>query len=200
MIADARALALRDALTQEHREYWNNRGVSNDILDILNIGYTEKGTWKWFTIPIIDFDGEFLFFKLKKAPGGAEKQPKAMTFPKGNKATLYPLPYLHGGIHSIFLCEGEPDVLALLSQGIEAVSSTHGVRTFPEEFLMHFPANIDVTCCFDSDDAGREGVKRVEELFKEKRSDITFSVFEIPEECPGKDITDYILWKYGPQS
>tara|TARA_Y100000034_G_C6674177_1_gene296128 strand:- start:66 stop:662 length:597 start_codon:yes stop_codon:yes gene_type:complete len=185
------------ALTPELREYWHKRGVTDDFLDTLKIGFAQRGDWKWFTIPILDFHGKPLFFKMKKARGGPDNQPKGITWPKGNKATLYPLPYLHDNIRQIFLCEGEPDCLAMLSNEMEAISSTAGAKTFPEEFLDHFPRNIQVICCFDKDEAGKAGTEKVKQLFEEKRQDIKFSIFRIPEDCPGKDMTDYFLWKNG---
>ena len=180
-------------MNEEHRKYWNDRGVTDDILDTLNIGYKEKGDWKWFTIPIIDFHGNVLYHKLKKAPGAPDKQPKSLYDPKGQDAMLWPLPYLHENVEKIYLAEGDPDVMALLSQGQEAITSTSGAGNFDESWLKLFPTEITVMCCYDKDEAGDKGRKNIDEVFS-KRPDIILQHLHLPEECPGKDMTDYLLW------
>ena len=183
-------------LTDAHRQYWHKRKVSDDILDTLGIGYKVKGSWPFFTIPILDFHGKVLFHKLKKAPGGPDIQPKGIVEPSGQGASLYPRPYLHSGIDKIVVCEGEPDCLALLSQGIEAICSTGGAGTFKEEWMGEFPKEIKtVIFAFDRDEAGKKGEEKVRSLMEKHRPDISLKHFHIPKECPGKDITDYLIWK-----
>ena len=179
-------------LEDSHYGYWHRRGVSKDILDTLGVEYSGN----WFCIPIMDFQGKILYYKMKKIWNDEKhkKQPRFMYSHKGVGAMLWPLPYLHKEVKKVYLCEGESDVMAMMSQGTEAVTSTSGAKTFLPEWVDLFPADIEVVCCYDNDEAGEAGRMKVAELFK-RRKDITFTHIRIPDECPGKDMTEYLLWR-----
>lgn len=59
----------------------------------------------------------------------------------------------------IWLCEGEPDTICALSQGLNAVTQTAGCGTWSEEFSKAF-AGRDVVICYDADEAGHKGSMR----------------------------------------
>lgn len=179
-------------LEELHYSYWHKRGVNQDILDTLGV----EVSGNWFCIPIMDFQGKVLYYKMKKMWNDEKhaKQPRFMYSHKGVSAMLWPLPYLHRGVGKIYLCEGESDVLALMSQGCEAITSTSGAKTFQPEWVDLFPPDIEVMCCYDNDDAGKAGREKVATLFQ-SRKDITFTHLHIPDECPGKDMTEYLLWR-----
>jgi len=172
--------------------YWNNRGISTDVLEAMGVSYEEKGDWKWFVFPVMDKDGKTLFRKLKKHPDGPKEQPRAMYDPKGSTATLWPLPYMspnNSGSLRVWLAEGESDTLTLLSLGENAVTSTSGAGTFRPDWLEHFPERCTVIGCYDNDEAGESGWKKVEEIFT-NRPDITLRRVRIPG--GNKDINEYI--------
>ncbi|MDO8468154.1 MAG: toprim domain-containing protein [Candidatus Peribacter sp.] len=172
----------------------HGRGITDDIISALGLFWTEHGPHKWIAIPILDREGNLLFHKLKRPPHAPERQPKSMVYPKGNGAELFPLLYLHNRLQRVVLCEGEPDALALLSHGIEAVCSTAGAQTFKEEWLEHFPQGIAVVLCFDLDDAGRKGKEKAAKLIQKHRPDIVLSVVDLPENLgKGGDVTDFLL-------
>lgn len=173
-------------------KYWlEERCVSQDILESLGIAWTLHAQNKWVTIPILDTEGKPLFYKLKRPSKGKESQPKNLVYPKGSTATLYPLPYLAAATN-VILCEGEPDALVLIGNGIEAICSTGGAGTFKEEWLELFPKGIKVTICFDLDDAGKKGADKTMRLFEKKRPDIELFRIELPELLGvGGDITDF---------
>ena len=176
--------------------YLNERCINNDILSALNVKYANDGQYNWIAFPVMDIDGKEKYYKLKASPNAPIEQPKSKTYPSG-KAMLYPMPYLLNATR-IFLCEGEPDVLVMLSHGLIALSSTHGVNTFPEEWLSEFPKDIEIIVAFDLDDAGRNGERKVMELFRDKRPDITVKCLRLPEHLGnGGDVTDLATYCKG---
>lgn len=181
------------------REYWNERYVSNDWLDSLQIGeWNWTNGFSWFTIPILNHNGEAQFLKLKKTPWGSDSQPRALTNPDGSRMALWPFPYLENRIQqeeeTIFLCEGEGDTLAALSQGLLAVSATHGAGNWCDKFKLCFRQDITVVCAYDIDDAGEKGYRKLQAWFKDHMPSVRFVRFPFPDEFNGKDLTDYFLW------
>ncbi len=181
-------------LPSKELKYWlEDRCVSKDILESLGIAWTKYVQKEWVTIPILDEEGKLLFHKLKRPRNGKESQPKYLVHPKGRAATLYPLPYLANSTN-VILCEGEPDALVLISNGIESICSTGGAGTFKEEWLKFFPKGIKVSVCFDLDEAGKKGTDKTLRLFEKKRPDIELSTIELPSSLgEGGDITDFAL-------
>lgn len=193
MISNEIILAYHDALPPALRTHLNLRHISNDIIDTLSIGYAEIAGAKWIVFPILDVDGAVMYLKLKRPPDAPDDQPKGLTHPAGQEATLYPRPYLTTKTEEIVVCEGEPDACALLSHGITAITSTAGANTFREEWLEFFPQGCRVILCFDLDEAGQGGLKKVKQLFEEKRSDVRLGVINYTASLRkwGKDVTDW---------
>jgi hypothetical protein len=48
------------------------------------------------------------------------------------------------------IVEGEMDALLIQSQGINAVTSTHGASTFKEEWVQHFNPDLEHYICYDN--------------------------------------------------
>jgi putative DNA primase/helicase len=70
----------------------------------------------------------------------------------------------------LWLCEGEPDVICALSNGINAVTQTAGCGTWPDEFSQAM-AGRDVVICYDADQPGHKGaMKAAESLAKHVKS------------------------------
>lgn len=56
----------------------------------------------------------------------------------------------------LWLCEGEPDTVCALSQGMNAVTQTAGCGTWRKEFSKAMKGR-DVIICYDADQAGYDG-------------------------------------------
>ena len=78
-----------------------------------------------------------------------------MTYPKGVEAQIYDWELLKSNIKYVVICEGELDRLLLLSEGIPAVTSTHGVNTFKKSWLDELKRVGKIVVCFDNDSAGK---------------------------------------------
>lgn len=72
------------------------------------------------------------------------------------RTRLYPTPSMWKRDGALWLCEGEPDTICALSQGLAAVTQTAGCGTWREEFSAAM-AGRDVVIVYDADAAGFKG-------------------------------------------
>jgi CHC2 zinc finger/Toprim-like len=172
-----------DALPLGVRDYLNHRGVTDEVINVHLLGWDGKR----ITIPIFDRDGRPAFFRLAKDPADTRQGPK-MLAPAGSSAELYGWERLRVKPPRIVICEGEFDRLVLESRGIAAVTSTGGAAVFRNEWAQEFHDIPEVFVCFDRDDAGAKGARRVATLIPRVR------VAKLPEEVgDGGDVTDYFV-------
>jgi DNA primase len=172
-----------DTLPLGLRDYLNHRGITDEVINVHLLGWDGKR----ITIPIFDRDGRLAFFKLAKDPADQRQEPK-MLAPAGSSAELYGWERLRVKPPRIVICEGEFDRLVLESRGIAAVTSTGGAAVFRKEWAEAFHDIPEVFVCFDRDDAGVRGARRVVTLVPHAR------VVTLPEEVgDGGDITDYFV-------
>ncbi|OGI25786.1 MAG: hypothetical protein A3J76_01005 [Candidatus Moranbacteria bacterium RBG_13_45_13] len=177
------------ALPADIRQYLRARGVVDAVIDEHQLGWGKfYGKW-WITIPIKDIYGSFCFFKLRQDPNaGSDK----ITYPKGIEAQIYGWERLAKVSNSLIICEGELDRLALESKNIPAITSTHGAMTFKQEWGEKVGKGGKVYICFDNDEAGKKGAKRVAKMVENGRNEV-FVVSLPPEVGEGGDITDYLV-------
>lgn len=173
-------------LPPEMKEYLNNRGISDEVIKEYKLGYGKFYNKNYITIPIPNSEGSgYSFFKLRRDPRDGNDK---ITYPNGT-ATLFG----KSGTGKQILGEGELDVLALISQGINAVTSTHGANTFKQEWVDSFKECESVYVCFDNDEAGLKGSTKALETLNSQGYRNTYIV-KLPEEIGDKgDITDYLI-------
>jgi putative DNA primase/helicase len=187
---------------QAYRWLYKYRGVSKGVTVKYELGFWEGNGQKRFSIPIRDNEGKAVNVRLWLPPTGLYLDPKKRkeagkmkSWPDGiegrGKARLWPLDQLKEP--SIILCEGELDVLALISHGFSAITATGGADTWLEEWSSYFTGK-DVLVCGDNDDPGSKGaLKRAESLSK---AGAKVKIFEWPGNLPkGWDVTDEIIMK-----
>ena len=180
-----------EALPEKIKNYLNNRGISDDIISKYKIGYkSEYGSW-WITIPIKDINGNYSFFKLRQDPQyGKDK----ITWPNNSEgAQIYDWDSLIMASDKILIAEGEMDALLMKSKGIQCISGTHGAGTTKDIWMEHFKQEIEYFICYDNDDAGKNGAKKMaEKLYKNNCKKI--KIIELPEEVGEKgDLGDYVM-------
>jgi 5S rRNA maturation endonuclease (ribonuclease M5) len=185
-------------LSAEFREYLNNRGIPNEVIDRHEIGeykFVDKETKahvRWITIPVRNEKAESIYFKLRRDPS-SDKKPKLIVFPAGNESSIFGIEKLQVEQKKAFIAEGELDALVLETQGLVAVSSTAGANTFKSEWAKHFEKTKEVYICYDNDDEGRKGALMVAKKLSVINGLKIFIVI-LPERIRvGKkgDITDY---------
>ncbi|MGI6347619.1 MAG: toprim domain-containing protein [Patescibacteria group bacterium] len=178
------------ALPDNIRDYLNKRGVNDEIINTYKLGFGTFYRKKWITIPIKNKDGEYIFFKLRQSP---EEGNDKITYPKGIEAQIYDWEEAKQTEEKIMICEGELDSLLLLSKGVKAITSTHGAMTFKREWIEEISKNFkDIYICFDNDEAGKKGAKRIAKILEDYDNNIFIT--SLPEEVGvGGDITDYFI-------
>ncbi len=177
------ALAYREALPARIREYLNDRGIPNSIVDSHVLGWNG---WR-ITIPIYDRNGEVIYFKYAKAPDDKSGGPK-MILSAGAKVELYGWESILKESSSVVICEGEFDRLVLEANGFPAVTSTGGAGTFHPEWAAEFEGIKDVYICFDSDEAGLRGALRVGSMIPHAK------IVMLPQQVgDGGDVTDFFV-------
>src|SRR3972149_11215999 len=144
--------------------YLENHGISKETAEMFELTWDEN----LLSIPVKDEDGEDLFIKFRNLHFGEEGN----TEPKyknsiNSHATLFNL-YAVKDTASIAVTEGELDTMKLMQEGIPAISSTGGARTFPDEFVEQLQ-NKKIWICLDNDEAGERGIYNILEKLPNAR-------------------------------
>jgi len=177
------AAEYHEALPPRIRQYLNNRGIPDPLIDFHLLGWNGSR----ITIPIFDREGAVAFFKLAKDPEDRTDGPKMLATP-GARAELYGWEDVRYQPEDIIICEGEFDRLVLKAQGFRAVTSTGGARVFRADWAVEFAAIPNVYLCFDFDAAGLEGALNVGRFIPQAK------IIELPEEVgEGGDVTDFFV-------
>ena len=170
------------ALPGRIRQYLNNRGITDLLIDYHAIGWNGSR----ITIPVYNREGEIAFFKLARDPED-ETSPKMMASP-GGYAELYEWGAVLPEPGRIVICEGEFDRMVLENNGFVAVTSTAGAGVFKKDWAKAFANIPEVYICYDRDDAGEKGAARVAMLIPHVR------IVELPEEVgDGGDVSDFFV-------
>lgn len=178
----AQAERYHDQLPARIREYLNQRGIPNVLIDHHLLGWNGKR----ITIPVFNRQGELAFFKLAKDPD-SRPGPKMLVSP-GAYAELYGWELILARPCKVIICEGEFDRLVLEANGFHAVTSTAGAATFRAEWAREFEPIPETCICFDRDEAGRRGALRVARLIPHAL------IVELPEGVgSGGDVTDFFV-------
>ena len=171
------------ALPPRVREYLIRRGIPDAVIDLHLLGWNGER----ITIPVWNREGQLVFFRLAKAPWDRSDAPKMLS-PAGAPVELYGWERVNAKLCRIILCEGEFDRLVLEAKGFAAVTSTGGAGVFRTEWAEALRPIPEVYVCFDRDEAGERGAKRIARLIPEAR------VVVLPDEAGhGGDVTDYFV-------
>lgn len=161
------------------------RGITLPVITQYQLGYDGER----FTIPILDLEGTLVNIR-RYLPGGT---PKFLSYDEGyGTSTLFPVNQL--GRRELFLVEGEPDVLCLISKSLPAITATNGAMSWRKEWNPFFKGKR-VILVPDNDEAG---LKRIWDLAK-KLSGAAKEILCISwegtrvQDIPGGDTTDYFV-------
>jgi len=165
-----------------------SRKISLSVIKQFKIGWDGKR----YYIPITDFGGNVRNIR-KHLKIKTEGQEKTISEAKGVGAIrLFPLKNVKG--KEIYIFEGELDTLCAISHGLNAITVTGGAGSWNKRFNKYF-RNKSVVICYDVDDTGKEGAKKIASELFDIASDL--SLIHLPEnELPPKgDFGDYIKLK-----
>ncbi len=171
------------------KQYLNNRGISDEVIETYSIGYGTFYGKNWITIPVMDIDGDYSFLKLREDPSTGNSK---MTYPSGIESQIYGWNTLKFSNGPILICEGEMDTLLMQSHGIDAICGTHGASTFKESWTKNMNAELEYYICYDNDNAGKEGSLKVAKLLHANGFN-KINIITLPETVGDKgDLGDYI--------
>lgn len=167
------------------------RGISIDVARRFKIGWDARRrwvifptieTWKVGDVAEVPTVTGCLWYPLDGLPDGTRK----MCCWGGHGHFIYP--EVPPG-DFVAVCEGPPDALAGISNGVPAVSGTGGASHFPGECAQGFSGR-SVVVIYDSDEAGRRGAERVASVLRPVARTLTV-VDLAPERDDGYDLTDW---------
>lgn len=179
-------------LNENSRIYLNKRGVSDQVITDFNVTTKSLKGSSYIAIPIEDSLGVIIGNKLRECPEFGNKK---LWEQKGSTAQLFGFHYVKNSPHlgrTIVITEGELDALAVISQGIAAVSSTGGASTWNDSWSELIRDNYDtVYVALDNDEPGKKGSKKVaESLWKNRVQNIY--IVNLPSEGGLKDMGEFI--------
>lgn len=163
--------------------YLNQRAIPDDIINKHKIGWNGSA----ITIPIYNKEGEASFFKYRKDPKDQSDKAKYWC-DTGVSPELYGWENVKSGRSPIVICEGELDRLVLEANGIPAITSTNGAKSFKEEWIPSLSDIPEVYICFDNDDTGMDTSQKIAKALPR------IKIIVIPKENNMKDITDFFIF------
>lgn len=176
-------------------ELVEKRKWTREVIDDFEIGWDGER----YTIPIHDKYGNLINirrYKIKPQKG----EPKMLSFTLGDNkyggTQIYGWETIKHHTEVIF-CEGEPDRLCLESHGFLSFTVTAGVGSWKPEWTHEFKNKV-VHIVFDLDPAGRQGAKKMADMFV--KAGIHAYIVKLPQSLGSKgDITDYFSSGYSSE-
>jgi twinkle protein len=174
--ANERLLNDPDALTY----ITESRGISLEAVDFFKIGLEIQEGAKWLTIPHF-IKGKLVNIKFRSLP------PQEKTFKRvtGCPSILFNGDILQGKPDTVYICEGEIDVITLWDQGIKnVIGTTAGAGALLPEWIDQLQAVKKIYLVYDPDDAGQKGAR---EAARRLGYDRCFNMV-LPD---GQDVNEY---------
>jgi len=180
---------MHQGLSEQARECLKvERMLTDEVVDHYKIGFEERDGERRITLPIVDGQGNYRDIRRWLHPKSrAEGKQKMLHWRTGYGATrLFPIDQLQAD--ELVICEGELDALALIAQGIPAITATCGASTWPDSLSERFK-DKQVTVLMDDDRAGEEGAKK--RAGSLAQHGIAAKIAQWPEDRPDSwDVTD----------
>jgi len=170
----------------------NVRNWSSEVITKHKIGISTDR--KRFTIPIY-LKGDLVNVRYY-SPKGSNPWKEGVSKIRGimgrNEVRIYPDSVLSEDIDKVFLVEGESDVLAALSIGLNAVTFTGGAGNVPVD--LRRLSSKEIAILYDNDEAGIKGAKKVAQSLRRFTQRIKVLDFSsIFAESGFSDLTDAVV-------
>jgi len=170
--------------------YLKNRFISKEVIIKYQLGWDGER----IAIPIKSEFGFYINIKLY-SPSKRPKTVKMVNYTStneprsfGSPTMLYPIEVMDNKSGLIVICEGEWDVLSMLSLGIPAITTTAGANSWPKQFNELFK-NRKVFIAPDNDAPGKAYVRLIIKNLKHQVTSL--KKIQIPKQY-GKDVNAYI--------
>jgi Toprim domain-containing protein/MCM2/3/5 family protein len=162
----------------------DKRGLTVETIEKFGIGYHDRK----FTIPIRDEHGELVNVR-RYNPTASQPKDKMVSWARGTGSRRLFLPdaLLQP---EVILVEGEMDALVGRQYGLNTMSHTAGATAWNQRWNLEFEGKV-VFICYDCDDAGRRGARKVEGQLQRYAKDV--HIINLPLKTAGADLTDYFV-------
>jgi len=156
-------------------KYLESRGITIKTIKEFKLGYEKD----WVSVPHF-IAGNPISIKYRKI---SEKAYRRLY---GTPSVLFNIDALDLSLDYVIITEGEFDTIKGHQEGIKnIVGTTLGAASFPDEWIKHIKDFKTIYICFDSDEMGQRGARKVAELLGlQKCKNIIL---------PEKDLNDYLL-------
>lgn len=158
-------------------------GITTEIIKKRMIGFYRDRFW----FPITDAVGDFVNVRMY----GPGMKPKVMSYDKGfGEGRLYPIENLHSD--TIYIMEGEKDMLAAESYGFNAITTTTGAGVWKDIWTKEFK-NKNVIIVGDIDEPGCKGADMKAQTLYPVAGQVKVIKLPInPADIPNGDFVDYM--------
>ncbi len=166
----------------DNLEMLNVDGWDKTVIELSKTGFDHKS--KNFVFPTYDHNGNLINWRCHKG-----KQEPGI---KGSHFFPEQLFKLQKKFNYLTWCEGEPDCLGLLTNGIPAITNTNGAGKVPDDLspLKDIP---EIIIALDNDKAGQVGALRIGEAIALKFPRKTVRIHHWDKAHPeGYDIRDFL--------
>ena len=159
---------------------------SEKVLGDLGVGLDDNNN---LVFPYYDYDGNLRGYKVHKIETKG-----------GVKNHWYPMHLLGLYDHDkpLYIVAGEKDVITLLSRGLQAISVTTGETSIPKkkkdtiDLIKYY--NEDIVICYDHDDTGYKGQRKVGEFIVEELPSHQVMISKWRKDLQkGYDVTDAFM-------
>lgn len=163
-------------LGKTHRDYWYNRGYTDETIDHFKLGYTGR----CYVVPII-LGGKLFNFQCRTP------QKKIWAWSKQTGALPFNFDSL-SEIKSVIVTESPVNSIALYQYGFASVSQTAGAGAWKKWWSGYFLGQDEITIIYDNDQAGLTGAVSLARKFQDRSRVLVW-----PEGTPPKyDPNDWL--------
>lgn len=184
---------LHENLKDEERQYLHSRGISDEVIDKLEIGTWRSPNGRALVFPVRRHGKLYNLRFYKPATDRSEKDVRQMPKKILGHKPLWVFPEPDPEENEVYLFEGEPDSMCACSLGLNATTVTGGAGDFLDDMLPYFKDKV-VWICYDVDQKGRLGAKAVARKISKVAAQVGIIHLNLnKEEHPKGDFNDYIV-------
>lgn len=135
-------------------------GFTRQVIQELKMGAVQDDFGHYFVAYPVLYMGVLMDvrrYNILKIPN----VPKVSSNKGAESGFLIPFDIFAKSTEKVYLLEGEKDMALARSMGLNAYTLTGGALAVPNEYTLPAFTGKDVVICYDNDEAGRDGMKRV---------------------------------------
>lgn len=161
------------------------RGYTKKTIEEFQIGWDGYR----YTIPIRDRSGTLVNVRRYKA-NARDPKDKMISWAAGTGSRRLFLSEILNNSDTVILTEGETDALIGRQYDLPTMSHTAGATAWYERWNEEFEGKV-VYLCYDCDDAGRRGARRVAKSLERFAKEVY--IISLPLKGKGDDLTNYFV-------